>query len=247
MKGSLAIMLVAGSFLAVLPGCQSRASHPDAADLRVTVRAEPKKGAEPFRHAVSTYDRAVTPAAAAAPAAGDFSLVDYAGLDGIVVCVEPANASEATTNPSPPLVVTVRAAPAPAPLSAAVVGQTIEVVNAGSAPIEIYSVSEGNEFDLGSLQPGERKSQTTQSPGMIELIEGRTYAPVARVYVARGQQARLTRAGAPVTFTALPPGEWKVAAWHERLPGAEQTVRLAPGKVRRADLAIGVNALPKVK
>ena len=246
MKGSVAIiLLVVGSCLAVLPGCQSsRASQPGAADLRVTVRAEPKRGAAPFQRSVPTYDRAVVPAA---PPAGDFALVDYAGLEGIVVCIEPADRGASATRPSPPVVVTIRPAPTPPPLSAAVVGQPIEVVNAGGEPVEVYSVSEGNAFDLGVLRPGERKSQPTMSPGMIELIDGRTYAPVARVCVVRGHQARLTRAGTPVTFNALPPGDWKVAAWHERLPGAEQTLRLAPGKVRRTDLAIGVNALPKVK
>jgi 2-oxoglutarate ferredoxin oxidoreductase subunit alpha len=45
----------------------------------------------------------------------------------------------------------------------------------------------------------------------------------------------------------LDPGTYRVAAWHERLPGGERSITLAADLIREIDAPIGVNALPKVE
>jgi hypothetical protein len=108
-------------------------------------------------------------------------------------------------------------------------------------------VSEGNEFDLGRLAPGATKDQPLKSPGLIELLDGDTFDVVARVYVAPGWGARIAPVGEATTFRDLDPGEYRVAAWHERMPGDEKSVTLAADRTREVNLLIGVNALPKVE
>ena len=50
------------------------------------------------------------------------------------------------------------------------VGQTVIVTNHASHPQNIYSVSDGNNFHLGSLAPGQSGEYIVQSPGLIEVV-----------------------------------------------------------------------------
>ena len=123
----------------------------------------------------------------------------------------------------------------------------LSISNASRNRVRLYSVTEGNEFDTGVLGPGESRGQAVQSSGLVELLDGDTYAVVARIYVAPGIGARIVHTGQPTTFQNLDPGTYRVAAWHERVAGNERQVTLAPDDARELDLLIGVNALPKVE
>jgi hypothetical protein len=56
----------------------------------------------------------------------------------------------------------------------------------------------------------------------------------------------LARSGSSVDFTNLPPGQYKLASWHPRLPGYETILTLSPDQIAAATIKVGVNALPKV-
>jgi hypothetical protein len=212
------------------------------ANLKVTVVAKPKTGAKPFK----SYQPTEAEKAEAAASKGAFELVDYDNLEGIVVYLVSGDTT-AKTHPPAGVKIAVMPKPAKPPLSAASAGDTATVVNNGTKPMRLYSVSEGNEFDLGQIPAGGTKDQPLQSPGLIELLDGETFDVVARIYVAPGWGARLVPAGEATTFRDLDPGEYRVAAWHERLPGDERPVTLVADRTRELNLLIGVNALPKVE
>jgi hypothetical protein len=209
------------------------------ANLAVTVVALPKTGAKPFKAYQTDQERA----AHASHSSGELELVNYEHLDEVVVWLDSSGNPAASTAE---LRVAVNPKPAKAPLFAASVGANATIENNGAKPMSVYSVSEGNEFDLGTLAPGEAKSQRLASPGLIELLDGDTFDVVARVYVVSGRDARVTGSGEVITFRDLDPGTYRINAWHERLPGGERSITLAADVVREIDLPIGVNALPKV-
>ena len=211
------------------------------ANLRVTVSPRPKTGAKPFL----TYQPSEAAKAEAAASTGQFELVDYEDLDEIVVWLEPKD--PAGKPPAARHKLQVKPKPTNLPLMALSVGDAATVTNTGSRPMRLYSVSEGNEFDIGPLEPGGEKDQTLAAPGLVELIDGETFDVVARVYVAPGLGARVLRAEEPTTFRDIDPRAYRVVAWHERLPGGDREATLAPDSVRELTVVIGVNALPKVE
>jgi hypothetical protein len=244
--GAIILLVVVATALALLAaGCSGGSGDDSAppakgkANLKVTVVAKPKTGAKPFK----SYQPTEAEKAEAAASKGDFELVDYEHLEGIVVWLESAGPAHAPGN----VKISVQPKPAKPPLFAASAGDTASFVNGSGKPFKLYSVSEGNEFDLGQLAPGATKDQVLKSTGLIELLDGDTFEVIGRVYVTPGWGARIVHPGTPTTFRDLDPGEYRVAAWHERMPGDEKSVTLAADRTREMNLLIGVNALPKVE
>jgi hypothetical protein len=214
------------------------------ANLRVTAVAVPKSGAKVFR----TYQSDAERAAAATQSTGDLELVDYEQLDDVVLWIEPAGGQASTAKPAVERRIPVADKRAHPPLFAVSVSDSAVFENKGSQRLRLYSVSEGNEFDLGQIQPGDVASHRFQSPGLVELLDGETFEVLARVYVVHaGGDPRVTHSSEPVTFRDLNPGPWRASAWHERLPGSERTITLVADGVREIDVPIGVNTLPKVE
>jgi hypothetical protein len=226
---------------ATVSGCQSAPKPaPGMASLRVKLIAEPKQGLPDDRPGMYDYG-------AAGPTdlgKGDFERVDYAGLTEIVVWAQPrAQSSHA------PAAITVDVnarKPAASVTAAASVGQQLVLRNAGPQPANVYSVSDGNDFDLGTLATGASATYTVRSPGLIEVLTDAAKDPIAQVYAAPSPWVKVGRSGQSIDFTDLPPGPCKVVSWHPRLPGYETQLTLAPDQSATTSIKVGVNALPKV-
>jgi hypothetical protein len=120
------------------------------------------------------------------------------------------------------------------------------VRNTGAGAGNLYSVSDGNDFNLGSVAPGTTATFTARSEGLIEILNASLKDPVALVYVAPSPWVSLAKSGGTVEFNNLPPGQYRIASWHPRLPGSETTVTLAANQSSTATIKVGVNTLPKV-
>jgi hypothetical protein len=228
-----AILLIALALLAA--GCQSAPSA-GMAGLRLKIIAEPKTGAAADNTHVLEYDAPVT-------AAGAYERVDYDNLDDIVVWLEPATAGKLDERD-----VDIDGATSVYGLTGAVsVGQTINFHNTGSTKANVYSVSDGNQFDFGSMMPGAFAQYTVRSPGLIEVLTDSQKGPVALVYAAPTALVRVAHAGETVSFNDLRPGEYVVHSWHPRLPGHEMRVNLLADRVSDAAIKVGVNGLPTVE
>jgi hypothetical protein len=234
-------IIIVASMVLPLVGCQS-APVPSAgmAALRVKVIAEPKAGAP--AESVAAYD------ASPVSAASGFERVDYSSLDEIVVWAEPADTGPTAQPPVATVSIDVDARkPAPSLSAAACVGQRVLVRNGGSRPVSFYSVSDGNEVDLGLIPPGGQAEYAVRSAGLIEVLCDSSKDPVALVYAAPTRWFALARAGRSVEFNDLPPGRWKICSWHPRLPGHETVVVLVPNQAATASIKVGVNGLPLVQ
>jgi hypothetical protein len=227
---------------ALLAGCQSMPTPaPGLAAIRIHVVAEAKAGYTSPADRAALYD---------SPGdhdlgSGAFQRVDYSGLDEIVVWVEPVTA-QAKSDIAPASIDVAAKKSALAVTRAVSVGQQLIVRNIASQAANFYSVSDGNEFDLGSIPAGGQKSYAIRSTGLIEILNDSSKDPVAEVYAAPSRWVSLARSGSSVDFTNLPPGQYKLASWHPRLPGYETILTLSPDQIAAATIKVGVNALPKV-
>ena len=228
--------------VALMLGCQSsHAPAPGMASLRVKVIAEPKEGVKMLSNPLRVYDAPSNPQP---KVKGDFEKVDYANLGDIVVWVEPDRAPPA--NPAASVVSVRDQASPPDALRLAAVRAKLTFKNVGNKPINVYSVSDGNDFDLGVLAPGAAGEYVVKSAGLVEVLTDSVKEPIAQIYATPTRWNDLTQSGATVSFENLPPGQYHVHSWHPRLPGGETTVTLSPNQTMTATVKVGVNDLPKV-
>lgn len=232
--------------LALLAGCQSAATPSGRAALRLYVFAEPKTGVRPAPRFVSVYDSSADGAYAPATAYdSDYEKVDYSALSDIVVWLEPVNATAGGgAAPADAAVEVDPDKPADGIAAAACVGQRIVFHNGGANPADVYSVSDNNQFDLGTLAPGSGAVYTVRGSGLIEVLSSLIEEPIADVYAAPSPWFGLTRSGRIVEFDDLPAGQYKIISWHPRLPGQEKTADLPPDRVVTASIKVSVNGLP---
>ena len=128
--------------------------------------AEPKAGAPKVDSSVSSFD---TPTARTS---GEFTKVDYADLSQIVVWIEQDGGVPQQLFPSKPLSLDLRdPAPSDSVTAVASKGQLIIFKNATGSPQTIYSVSDGNDFNLGSIAPGATGQALVHSAGTIEVSQ----------------------------------------------------------------------------
>lgn len=229
-----------GLLLLGLAGCQSEPTpSPGMSGMSIRVIAEPKSGVRDAGGGVKVYDAPVV------KEQGQFEKVDYSALDDIVVWAEPVSASAPVNGAA--VTVSVDAHKPAEKLSAvAGVGQRLILHNSGPGALNLYSVSDGNDFDLGKVAAGGHGHYTVRSSGLIEVLAASDRDPVAEIYAAPSRWVALTHSGATVEFTNLPPGRYKICSWHPRLPGTEESVTLAANQILKTTIKVGVNALPKV-
>jgi hypothetical protein len=239
----ITLLIVSWCGLFGILGCQATPRpSPGMAALRVNVVAEPKAGAKPAGESGAGYDGAP---GAASYGEGAFERVNYSALDEIVVWAEPSGALQTTG--AAPVTIQIDAGKPSRNIDRAVgVGQKLIMRNHGAQPANIYSVSEKNEFDLGSVPAGASAEYLVKSPGIIEILCPTVKDPVAQVYAAPTRWVSLTRAGRSVDFNDLPPGLCRLISWHPRLPGSETSITLSADQFAITSIKVGVNALPKV-
>jgi hypothetical protein len=247
----------------VFNGCAQTSPplSPGTSSLRVTVLAQPKSTRAAANNHVLVYD--VQPGfgyaadggtfgAQQQPPQNDYAKVDYTSLDDVVIWLEPVDRNAATASPAPPPPITVDVDPTkavdPDDLSAAVaVGQHVVFHNRGSRAGSVYSVSDGNEFHLGTVPPDGRGEYVARSPGLIEVVTTSLTDPIATLYAAPTPWVRRVHGGQTITFNDLPPGRYCIVSWHPRLPGHEATVNLTADRTTDASIIVGVHGLPKVQ
>ena len=211
--------------------------QPGLSAIRVRIDAKPKAGyREPHSDAYSPSN--------APPNVGAFRRVDYRTLSDIVVWAVPAKVG--TVRPAARDVLLDIARRPTARLLATGIGGVLTVRNSGARPETVYSVSPGNEFDLGEIAVDGQATWRFTNAGVVEIWSTRRVDPLATVYVAPTAWVRVANGGSVIVFTDLPPGPCRVTCWHRRLPGSTTTVELVADRVASVRLELGVNALPAV-
>jgi plastocyanin len=124
------------------------------------------------------------------------------------------------------------------------------VVPAGSAvafpnhdPFDhnVFSVSEGNSFDLGLYGRGEGKSVTLQHPGLVRVFCNVHPRMVALVLVMGTHHYAQPGADGSFTINGVGPGSYRLHVWHERAP-TEVVKEVTVGAAGVSDLVVTLNA-----
>ncbi len=117
-------------------------------------------------------------------------------------------------------------------------GTTVEFPNEDPIYHNVFSLSRGATFDLGRYPRGQSRQVRFLTPGVVQVfchihadMSGTILVLDNPFFVVPDAQGRYALDG-------IPPGEYRLVAWHERIRPMVTPVRIEAGRTTRLDLRI---------
>ncbi len=118
------------------------------------------------------------------------------------------------------------------------VGTTVQFPNNDKVDHNIFSMSRTKKFNLGSYKPGESKTMLFDKPGIVEIRCDVHAEMAAYILVMKNPYFAVTdkqghfeipdinylKAAGLENVSELPPGEYTVGTWHEKLKSEKESV-----------------------
>jgi plastocyanin len=211
-------------------------------DIIGTVHAEPKAGTE------------AAPAADGAYASLQYKFVqrvDYAAMHDFVVYIDGLSVTNSTPVTNTTTVTTTRIAqhraeffPHVLPIMA---GTQVEWPNNDEIYHNVFSDSDAKQFDLGLYKGNPPDKRVTfDHPGKVDVFCSIHANMHCIVLVMSNPYFATTDATGHYVITNVPPGTYKLKAWHERLPADEQEITVPTNGQVRADFTLTIKNLPSI-
>jgi len=230
-------------------GCASAPKiAPGKSALEIAIKAEPKKGYRPPSDSASYAGGPGDQISAVTGTGGQFAVLDYAGLYGIVIWLEPVSGPAPRATPqSIPLASPNQKTVDDASPRVVNVGDRLVILNRATKTDTFYlRFDDGSVADIGSIGAGKSGAYALQRPGPQSLISDSLDRPIDRLFVSPSPLYKIAHCNSTVTFNDMEPGEYRLKSWHYRLPGSSTNLTLVPNKAAKTTVIVGVNALPKV-
>ncbi|MCX6895662.1 MAG: carboxypeptidase regulatory-like domain-containing protein [Verrucomicrobia bacterium] len=212
-----------------------------AGDITGTVRAEGKPGTEQSAGGGSYESRKFK----------FVERVNYAELQDFIVFIEGPVGDQPVVLPSKPLTVETRRSvsqkgavfePHVLPV---VVGTTVEWPNNDEIYHNVFSMSETKPFDLDLYKAPTVKSVTFDKPGRVDVFCSIHSRMSCIVLVLENPYYAAADSGGHFAITNVPPGTYKLKAWHERVPAQVKEITVPAQGEAKVDFVLGINNLPK--
>ncbi len=126
-----------------------------------------------------------------------------------------------------------------------VVGTTVEWPNEDTILHNVFSFSEAKEFDLGLYKSPEVKSVTFDKAGRVDVFCSIHTRMSCIILVLPNPFFAAANDRGVYAITNVPPGNYKLKAWHERLPALTQEIVVPAEGTVKMDFLMGIKGLPK--
>jgi plastocyanin len=121
-------------------------------------------------------------------------------------------------------------------------GTTVEFPNADDVFHNVFSLSSARTFDLGRYPKGSAKSVTFDQSGIVQVFCHIHSDMSAIVLVLDNPYFAQPALTGRYTIENVPPGEYTVVGWHERIKPVRRTVKVVAGETARLDFDIPLPA-----
>jgi plastocyanin len=119
------------------------------------------------------------------------------------------------------------------------VGSTVRFPNYDPFNHNVFSVSEGHAFDLGLFGRGNAPGRTFTAPGLVRVYCNIHPRMVAYVVVMASRLYTQPTADGAFAIADVPPGRYRLHAWHERIPAVQvQDVVVGSGSTPAVDVQL---------
>ena len=119
-------------------------------------------------------------------------------------------------------------------------GSTVDFPNGDDVFHNVFSLSSARTFDLGRYPAGSSKSVTFDKSGTVQVFCHIHSDMSAIVLVLDNQFFAIPGDGGKYMIENLPPGEYTVVGWHERIKPVTRTVRVVAGETAKLDFNIPI-------
>jgi plastocyanin len=126
------------------------------------------------------------------------------------------------------------------PVAAVTVGSTVEFPNEDPFFHNVFSLSRARTFDLGRYPSGESRERSFPRPGVVKVYCDIHSQMSALIMVLDHPWFTIPAEDGSFTLPPVPPGEYSLVAWHERIGEQRQRVRVAAGGTVRAAFTLPV-------
>ena len=127
-----------------------------------------------------------------------------------------------------------------------VVGTTVEWPNYDDIYHNVFSMSDAKQFDLGLYKgdpPGKRV--TFDKPGRVDVFCSIHENMHCIILVLENPYFAVTDEDGNFKIRGVPPGTYKLKAWHERLPAVERDITVPTNGEEKVDFVLGIKNLPQ--
>jgi plastocyanin len=121
-------------------------------------------------------------------------------------------------------------------------GATVEFPNDDALFHNVFSLSRAKEFDLGRYPRGISRSVTFDRPGVVQVFCHIHSDMSAVVLVLDNRYFAVPDADGRYSIPDLPPGDYTLVAWHERIRPITYRLRVEPGQLARVNFTIPLPA-----
>jgi plastocyanin len=118
------------------------------------------------------------------------------------------------------------------------VGTTVDFPNADDVFHNVFSLSRARTFDLGRFPKGSAKSVQFDKSGVVQVFCHIHSDMSAVVLVLDNAFHTVPAADGRYALEGVPPGDYTVVGWHERIKPISRTVHVKAGETARLDFNI---------
>lgn len=174
--------------------------------------------------------------------------INYAELRDFVVYIDQPVAEKARPPAQPVQVITRRVTQRGAMFSPRVlplvVGTTVEWPNNDDIFHNVFSISDPKPFDLGLYKNPDIKKVVFDKPGRVDVFCSIHSSMNCIVLVLETPYFSATDQKGRYSITNIPPGSYRLKAWHERLPSQTREITVPETGEVKLDFTLGITNLP---
>jgi plastocyanin len=125
------------------------------------------------------------------------------------------------------------------------VGSVVEWPNNDDIFHNVFSISDPKPFDLDLYNAPEIKRVTFEKTGRVDVFCSIHTRMHCIILVLENPYFAVSDAKGRYTIANIPPGIYKLKAWHERLPSQVQEITVPEQGETKVDFTLGITNLPK--
>ena len=119
-------------------------------------------------------------------------------------------------------------------------GSTVDFPNDDPIFHNVFSLSSAATFDLRRYPKGQSRSQTFSKPGIVKVYCNIHSHMSATILVLDNPYFAIPGLDGTFELSNVPPGQYTVVGWHERVGERRATVKVERGKAATVDLSLPV-------